>query len=607
MTQARSKESLLVLTAAFPGRIQPYRALTVKRAAETLANRFHIHILCPKIFSEDPAHENLNKISVTQFPFLSGEKILKHYSTLPLLRIITYFISGLFHTLQICRRAKPVAIYANWVIPAGVFALAASRILKIPYVLHALGSDINVYAKRNVLFKMLTHSVLKHSFHILTASESLRQEVINSFATAPQKVSVCRPTIDTELFIPGDRAKARESLNLPQESKIALYVGDITAAKGCQLLYEAAEKITSLYPDTLFIFLGDGPLLGSLISRSKKSDLSDRILFAGSVPNSTVAQFMHSSDVFVLPSFSEGTPVSLLEALACGLPVIATRVGGIPELIQSGENGLLITPGNSEELFLSLQRILSESELREKLSQEAKKYSAHNETQTLLTLFENLPRPKKKQTPFHERFYLRKHHHKFYARAHTRAKIAAKLLGDMRGKILDAGCGRGILLSHLRESGIAAQGVDISETAIRLARKDGLSASVLDIEKDEIYGDFDAIFCLEVLEHIRNPFSVLRKLSRHLEKSGILILSLPNQFNLWSRIKIIFGSDGTGHLHSFDRRKARKLIRQSGLQIEKEESVPLLAGKFPFGIFLFRLFPALFTISYFFSLHPSQR
>jgi 2-polyprenyl-3-methyl-5-hydroxy-6-metoxy-1,4-benzoquinol methylase len=315
---------------------------------------------------------------------------------------------------------------------------------------------------------------------------------------------------------------------------------------------------------------------------------------------------MHASDAFALPSFSEGTPVSLLEALACGLPVIASRVGGIPELIQSGKNGLLITPGDTEELCTCLQRIISESELREKLSQEAKKYSARNETQTLLTLFENLPRRKKKQTPFYERFYLHKHHRKFYARAQVRAKIALRLLGERRGKILDAGCGSGILLKHLLKAGIEAQGVDISKTAIRLARKDGLSASVLDIEKDDIVGNFDAIFCLEVLEHTRNPFSVLTKLSRHLAKNGLLILSLPNQYNLWSRIKIIFGRDGAGHLHSFDRRKARKLIRCVGLQIEKEESVPLFAGKFPFGRFLNRLFPALFIISYFFSLRPEN-
>jgi glycosyltransferase involved in cell wall biosynthesis len=602
MTQARSKEPLLVLTAAFPGRRYPYRACTVKRAAETLTVRFHIRILCPRIFSEDQPEETQNKISVTRFPFLSGQKILKHYRTLPLLRILTYLISGFFYTLQICRRAKPVAIYANWVIPTGLFAFAAARILKIPYVLHAHGSDINIYAKRNSLFRALTRIVLKHSAYILTVSEALRQELIKTFSVPPEKTSLCRPIIDTELFKPANKLSARESLNLSQKNKITLYAGDITAAKGCHLLYEAAEKICSRHPDTLFVFLGDGPLLKPLISRAKKSRLSDRIIFPGSVPNSAVAQFMHAADVFALPSFSEGTPVTILESLSCGLPVIASNVGGIPELVHDGENGLLITPGNSEELFFSLQRILTQSELREKLREGAKKYSPPDDTQTLLTLFENLPPRRKKQTSFYERFYLHKRHHKSYARAEARAKIALKLLGEKRGKILDAGCGTGVLLNHLSKAGIDAEGVDISETAIERARNAGLHASRLDIEKEEIVGNFDAVFCLEVLEHTRNPLSVLKKLLHHLRRDGILIVSLPNQYNLWSRIKVIFGANGVGHLHSFNRRKALKLIRQAGLEVNKEEIVPLLGEEGLFGKFLSRLFPALFTISFFFSL-----
>lgn len=592
------------MTAAFPGRRHPYRALTVKRAAQALSARFQVSVLCPYVFSEDPPKETQNKISVTRFPFLSGQKILKYYRTVPLLRILTYLISGFFCTLQISRRAKPVAIYANWVIPAGALAFPAARILKIPLVLHAHGSDINIYAKQNFLFRALTRVILKRSACILTVSEALRQELIKTFAVPPGKVSVCRPIIDTELFKPEDKLTARKSLNLPAESKIVLYVGDIIASKGCHLLHKAAEKIVSQHPDTLFIFLGEGPLLKSLPSRARKSGLSDRIIFPGSVPNSVVAQFMHASDVFALPSFSEGTPVTILEALSCGLPVIASGVGGIPELVRDGENGLLIQAGSTEELFLSLQRILLQPELREKLSQGAKKYLPHNNSQIPLKLFQKFPR-RKKGISFYERFWQKRC--EFDARAHTRANIALRLFGKRRGKILDAGCGSGILLKHLRDAGINAEGIDISETAIKRARKDGLDASRLDIERDGITGEFDAIFCLEVLEHTRNPVLVLTKLSRHLSKNGILIISLPNQFNLWSRVKIIFGGDGTGHLHSFDRRKALKLINRASLQILREKTVSLVSPRFSgLGNFLTRLSPALFTISFLFSLRPEN-
>ncbi|MFH1422874.1 MAG: glycosyltransferase [Planctomycetota bacterium] len=375
MNLKKVKKSLLVLSAAFPGHFEPHRALTVKHAAKILSRSFNVTVVCPHVFKQDLLKEQSDNLTIIRFSYLSGGRTLKNYTHIPILRLVTYFVSGILKTFSIIRKSKPVVIYANWVIPTGIFALVSKIVYKIPFVLHAHGSDINTYAGKNVFTKTLTRLLIRHSLHVLTVSDALRQEIITKFSTLPEKVFLCKPFFDADLFKPGSKIEARNKLGLPKEKKIIIYTGDITKNKGSYILYEAAENITRKNKDVLFIFLGDGPASQQLIQYSRQAELTENILFAGAVPNNLITQYNQAADIGVLPSFSEGLPVAILESLSCGLPVIATKVGGIPEIVADGENGLLIEKGDTAQLLSCIERVISQPELLQKLTNGVRKTS----------------------------------------------------------------------------------------------------------------------------------------------------------------------------------------------------------------------------------------
>ena len=111
----------------------------------------------------------------------------------------------------------------------------------------------------------------------------------------------------------------------------------------------------------------------------KKLRLSKCVLFVGQVPNSKISEYMFASDIFVLPSLSEGLPVTILEALAAGLPIVTTNVRGLPEIVKNGENGFTVDPQNPTQLAERIMFLLSNNELRQKISAnnviKAKEYS----------------------------------------------------------------------------------------------------------------------------------------------------------------------------------------------------------------------------------------
>jgi glycosyltransferase involved in cell wall biosynthesis len=140
-----------------------------------------------------------------------------------------------------------------------------------------------------------------------------------------------------------------------------LTVGRTLPVKGHQLLVDAIGKLRRDGVDVRLTIVGDGPLLEDLRGRARSAGVEDRVLFAGAVGQDRVREFYERADVFALPSFAEGLPVVLVEAMAMGLPVVASRITGIPELVQEGVSGFLFVPGRVDELADALARMESAS------------------------------------------------------------------------------------------------------------------------------------------------------------------------------------------------------------------------------------------------------
>jgi colanic acid/amylovoran biosynthesis glycosyltransferase len=151
--------------------------------------------------------------------------------------------------------------------------------------------------------------------------------------------------------------------------KRLLYTGRLSAAKGLPILLQALQQVVLQHPDLVLTLVGDGPDRQGLEALATELNLTSYLKFVGYQSQDAVCQYLQNTDIFVLPSFSEGLPVALMEALAAGVPVITTPVAGISELVEHGINGYLVPPGAVEPLAQRIGQLLNDPTLRQQLGQ----------------------------------------------------------------------------------------------------------------------------------------------------------------------------------------------------------------------------------------------
>jgi glycosyltransferase involved in cell wall biosynthesis len=180
--------------------------------------------------------------------------------------------------------------------------------------------------------------------------------------------------IDTSLFRPADplqKASLRQQLNLPEKGRIVVYTGKLNQGKGLEYLIRAWQIVSSGHPDVHLVLVGAGG--GQSLSREEKLKgmvqslgLGETVTFTGYVSN--VRQYLQASDIFAFPSENESFGLSLAEAMACGLPAVASCAGAIPEIVHHGEDGLLVPPRNPDALAGAISAVLDDSSLAQRLS-----------------------------------------------------------------------------------------------------------------------------------------------------------------------------------------------------------------------------------------------
>jgi glycosyltransferase involved in cell wall biosynthesis len=152
------------------------------------------------------------------------------------------------------------------------------------------------------------------------------------------------------------------------EGLSVLCVARLVPAKGLEVLVDAIGELCRRGRDVTAVIVGEGPLEGSLSRRAVELGLGERAHFAGAVGQEAMASYYAAADVFCLPSFAEGVPVVLMEAMATGRPVVTTRIAGIAELVEDGVSGVLVAPGNLAQLVAALERLAISPDLRANMS-----------------------------------------------------------------------------------------------------------------------------------------------------------------------------------------------------------------------------------------------
>lgn len=257
---------------------------------------------------------------------------------------------------------KVDVLLGSWAYPDGVAAILLAKFLGVPAVVKLHGSDVNVVAK---MFgpRQLLKLALPRASRVLTVSRPLGEEAIR-LGVQRDRIAVVQNGVDPELFCVREQERCRGLLGLPNETPIIVYVGRIERAKGVFELAEAFEKMSDRRARLYFV--GEGGAGVELKLRC--SGLKDRVQFAGGRPLNEIPLWMGAANALALASHNEGTPNVILEAFACGRPVVATRVGGIPDLVTDGTLGALVDLGDvtalSRALDAAVARELSDEDAR---------------------------------------------------------------------------------------------------------------------------------------------------------------------------------------------------------------------------------------------------
>jgi glycosyltransferase involved in cell wall biosynthesis len=207
---------------------------------------------------------------------------------------------------------------------------------------------------------------LKAADFVVCISRFARSQVMKlTPASHWHKFEVCPLGVDPVRYTPSTRTVEKRPFTL-------LSVGRLTPAKGQRLLVDAAARLAGAGRDFRLVVVGTGPDEAELRRAAETHGLEDRVEFTGALNQQQVLDWYARADAFVLPSFAEGVPVVLMEAMACGIPCVTTRITGIPELIRDGLDGLLVAASDTDELVGALGRLLEDADLRERLAREGR-------------------------------------------------------------------------------------------------------------------------------------------------------------------------------------------------------------------------------------------
>jgi glycosyltransferase involved in cell wall biosynthesis len=263
-------------------------------------------------------------------------------------------------SMSVVRRLHAVEpfdlIDAHFVYPDGAAALLVGKALGIPTVVSARGSDIHFHPRFRFVRPQIRKTLLGAAGRIAVC-DALRDEMLR-IAGAALDVRVIGNGVDLQRFFPLGQSEARQSLRIPANERVLLCVASLVPVKGHEVLLRAFQRVRTAIPESRLYLIGEGVLRSSLEDLAASLGLRDRVRFVGSCPNTHLRAWYSAADVTVLASSREGWPNVVLESLACGTPVVATRVWGTPEILRSPELGLLVeqTP---EGLAEGLQAALS--------------------------------------------------------------------------------------------------------------------------------------------------------------------------------------------------------------------------------------------------------
>lgn len=354
------------MASTFPRRVGDGTPAFVWKLAEYEGRTFDTLVLAPRLAGA-ARHEQCGGVTIERFPYffrrwerLADGAILENVraSRSALLQVVPFLVGEAVALRRALRRFDPDVLHVHWIVPQGLVALAVAG--HRPWLLTTLGGD--VYALRGPLWRVAKSAVLRRAEAVTTMNTDMAARLV-ALGTDADRVAVLPMGADTERVRSAGVGVSREPGRL-------LFAGRLVEKKGVAVLLRALQLLPAGLEWSLDV-VGDGPLAADL--RRQSAGLDRPVRFLGQLGADELSRLMHASEVVVVPSVTaasgdqDGLPVTLLEAMAAGTAVLASRLPGIAEAVQEGQSGLLVHPGDAAALAAALGQLLADPQLRRRL------------------------------------------------------------------------------------------------------------------------------------------------------------------------------------------------------------------------------------------------
>jgi glycosyltransferase involved in cell wall biosynthesis len=389
---------VLVLSSVFPNVRQPAFGVFIQERLRRVARRCDVTVVAPlpwfpfnrlirgSKWSGIPRSEPQPGLGVVQHPwFFCVPRYAKWLDG------FFYAASLLPYLLRLRRRVLFDVIDAHFSYPDGVAAVLLGKVLRRPVLITLRGSIVRLAGYP--LHRPQIRWALRSADRVLAVSDSLKRTAM-ALGIPAEHIRVIPNGVDTEHFFPMDRTEARAALDLPADRTILLSVGGLNEGKGHHRIIQMMPALLQRRPDLLYVIVGGEqrgssyrPVLARLV---RELGLEQRVLVAGERAHAEIPRWLAASDLFCLATRSEGWANVLLEALACGRPVVTTRVGGNAEIVTHAGLGLLVPPGDDSAFREAVLEALARSWDPAALVAHARRHSWETAAEQVLEEFRRL-------------------------------------------------------------------------------------------------------------------------------------------------------------------------------------------------------------------------
>lgn len=375
--------NILTITSSYPKYEGDPTAPFVESIVQHLAERGHtMHVLLPENVgwrrpaTDASAHYHLFRYSPVRFwtpwgyaeSLQDGVRIRKSlYALAPVVAI-----SALRSARSLLSRVPIDVVHAHWVVPNGILGAIVAPRYGVPLVVTLHGSDVAVSERSNLMGRA-SRWTFERASAVTAPSGDLLQRA--GRLGASRSLVLVPWGADVREHVPPSAADAvRERLGLGNEHVVVAGVGRLIAVKGFDHLIAAFAAASASRSDLRLLVIGDGAERERLESLANRLGVTDRVVFTGMVGRTEIPSYLAAADIVAVPSvhhqgYVDGLPTVALEAMAAGKPLIASRVGGLPDIIRSGENGLLVEEQDNAALATAIETLARDSRLRARMGE----------------------------------------------------------------------------------------------------------------------------------------------------------------------------------------------------------------------------------------------